>query len=133
MSDIRRAGAPYQYKGKEYELVMTVNVIDQIQETFDIHINEISKIIGDMKSRSFYKNIASIITIMLNEAIEIQNEENGEKNTPINEAEVRRYITNVNINDAFMAIANAYSLAFLMKEEDDIGENDPNRESGKSS
>lgn len=107
---------------------MTVNVIDQIQERFDRSIMQLGELL-DRNRLDFYGNVAAIMTILLNEAIEIENEKNGTDLPLFTEKKVRRHISNLNVIDAFVAISETYSLSFLKKEEDDISS--PNRESGK--
>lgn len=128
MSDLREEGRKYFFCGHEYNLLMTVNVIDQIQERFDLSIMQLSEVL-DQKRRDFYGNVAAIMTILLNEAIEIENEKNGTDTPPFTEKRVRRHISNMNVIDAFVAISETYSLSFLEKEEDDI--TSPNQKSGK--
>ena len=128
MSDLREEGRKYFFCGHEYNLLMTVNVIDQIQERFDLSIMQLSEVL-DQKRRDFYGNVAAIMTILLNEAIEIENEKNGADLPMFTEQKVRRHISNMNVIDAFVAISETYSLSFLEKEEDDI--TSPNQKSGK--
>lgn len=128
MSDLREEGRNYVFCGHEYHLLMTVNVIDQIQEKFDIPIMKLAEIL-DRKRMDFYRNVAAIMTILLNEAIEIENEQKGSDLPHVTENQVRRNLSNLNIVDAFVAISETYSLSFLQKEEDDISS--PNQMSGK--
>lgn len=128
MSDLREEGRKYNFCGHEYNLLMTVNVIDQIQERFDRSIMQLGELL-DRNRLDFYGNVAAIMTILLNEAIEIENEKNGTDLPLFTEKKVRRHISNLNVIDAFVAISETYSLSFLKKEEDDISS--PNRESGK--
>lgn len=128
MSDLREEGRKYSFCGREYHLLMTVNVIDQIQERFDRSIMQLGELL-DRNRLDFYGNVAAIMTILLNEAIEIENEKNGTDFPLFTEKKVRRHISNLNVIDAFVAISETYSLSFLKKEEDDISS--PNRESGK--
>ncbi len=134
MSDIRPAGAPLKFAGIKYELLFTVNVIDEVQDAFDIHIDDLITLLGDSKSRDFRRNVAKILTYLINEAILIKSDETGEEPKLLTEEYVRRHLSNVNMSECFAAICSAYSLSFLRiaKEEDDIGEEDedPNATSG---
>lgn len=130
MSNIRPAGAAVTFMGKQYNVLFTCNVIDQIVDRFDIDINNLSRIIAS-ENRKRYGNCAAVLTMLLNEAIEIENEEkpDEEKQKLLDESYVKRHISNRNYAEMLEVIVNAYTLSFLKKDDDDI-EQDPNRTSG---
>lgn len=134
MSDMRPTGAPLRFAKKDYHLLFTVNVIDQIVERFDVDINELSTLILQGKNRKYYANTAAILTFLLNDDIALQNEERSpeEQQEPLTEAYVRRHISNLNYPSVLAAITSAYVCSFMEKDEDDMGENVPNRESGSA-
>lgn len=130
MQSLKEQGRKFTFAGKEYELMFTVNVIDEIQNQFDIDINNL-KDLFETGSRNFYSNTAKVLTILLNESIEIKNETAEEKEELLKETYVRRHISNANVFDAFGAIVDAYSLSYMQKEEDSEDEELPNQTSGR--
>lgn len=132
MSDMRPTGALLRFAGKEYHLLFTVNVIDQIMERFGVDIDELSTLILRGENRKYYANTAVVLTFLLNDDIALQNEEKSEEEqlAPLSETYVRRHISNFNYLTVLAAITSAYTCSFLEKDEDDMGEADPNRESG---
>lgn len=72
MESIKQKFAKLNLFGKEWDVVFTVNVIDEIQDHFDININKIfSKL--ETTDREFYKNVAYVTMILINEQIRINN------------------------------------------------------------
>ena len=49
MSDMRPKGSKITLNGTEYSLIMGINIIDDIQDTYDIAIGEITDLINDPK------------------------------------------------------------------------------------
>lgn len=130
MQSLKEQGRKFVFAGKEYELLFTVNVIDEIQDKFDIDINNL-KDLFETGSRKFYSNTAKVLTILINESIEIKNETAEEKEELLKESYVRRHVSNANVFDAFGAIVDAYSLSYMQRDEDSEDEELPNQTSGR--
>lgn len=132
MGDMNYIGAPLKFMGHEYHLMFTVNVIDEVQDRFDIDITDIKDVIGRTAERKLRKNVGTVLTILLNGAIDIENEERKDKLPNMNERMVCRHINELNFVDCYNAVVSAYTGSFyhLQKDEDDIGEDDPNGKSG---
>lgn len=79
-----------QYKGKDYKFVFNLNVLEEIQEKYGSFEKW-----GELTS-SDEPNIKAVIfgfTAMLNEAIDMDNEENNTKEQPLSEKTVGRMLT----------------------------------------
>lgn len=131
MSKLKAKGAKLTLGEKEYELLFTVNVIDEIEDELKIDIDEIKKAIfkaGDkentINSRINYQNVAFIIFSLVKENCEIR-KDNGENINIPTLKQVKRMICNVNIGDCLVAITSAFMCSFLVEED----EENPNEES----
>jgi hypothetical protein len=86
-----------QYKGKTYKMIFNLNVMEEIQEKYE----SIEKW-GNLTSGE-EPNVKALIfgfTAMLNEAIDIENEENETKIEPLTEKQVGRIITEIGFQAA---------------------------------
>ena len=86
-----------QYKGKTYKMIFNLNVMEEIQEKYE----SIEKW-GNLTSGD-EPNVKALIfgfTAMLNEAIDIENEENETKIEPLTEKQVGRIITEIGFQAA---------------------------------
>jgi hypothetical protein len=59
--------------GQQYGLLFDLNAIDEIQDRFDIPISDIGDLMKD--ERKVFKVLKAMLTIMINEAIDDENEE----------------------------------------------------------
>lgn len=117
MRDLKPTGAELEFLGKKWSLLFTVNVIDEIQENFDIHIGELAKLI-DVKTREVWSNVSFMLFVMINEQIEIENEIAEEKQPLYTDIKLfKRHVSNANLKDCVLAITNAYNLSFMKKAE----------------
>ena len=80
---------------KKIPLVFNLNVMEEIQEKYGTleKWGEITQGNGEPK----VKDLKSGIMAMMNEAIDIENEENGTNETPLTEKQVGRIMTEVGI------------------------------------
>jgi len=115
MSNLKPKPTKIQLGDKEYGLLFTLNTLDDIQEHFNIGVEDLKDILDDPKKR--FANIRWLITALINEAIDA---ESGEH---LSERTVGRYITLANMNE-FM------SLAFKSLKEGSPIVEDPNLPSG---
>ena len=89
MSDLRPKSQKITLNGKEYGVRCTLGVVDELQDKFDIPISEIGEVLKD--ERSAIKNIISLLTIMINEDIDIRRD-GGETIDNVNERFVARHL-----------------------------------------
>lgn len=89
MSDLRPKSQKITLNGKEYGVRCTLGVVDELQDKFDIPISEIGEVLKD--ERSAIKNIISLMTIMINEDIDIRRD-GGETIDNVNERFVARHL-----------------------------------------
>lgn len=101
MSDLRTNCVKITLGGQEYGMVFDLNVIDDIQERFDVAIEDIGKLFEDPKSR--IKNVKCLIALMINENFEIESELSGSVPTKVDERFVGRRLKNV--QDATSAVS----------------------------
>ncbi len=118
MSDLKPKPITIELGGKEYGLLFSINVIDEIQDKFDIPISGLPELLKD--ERQVFKILRFLFTIMINEAID--DSESGEPH--VDEKFVGRKITVFDIpqlkDKVFGAFANG------MPKDEDI---DPNAKS----
>jgi hypothetical protein len=80
---------------KKYPIVLNLNVMEEIQEHYGslAKWGELTQGDGEPK----VKDLKIGVMAMLNEGIDIMNEENGTNETPLNEKQVGRIMTEVTI------------------------------------
>ena len=88
-----------EYKGKTYKIVFNLNVMEAIQDEYGTLDNWGS--LTDGKSHDGETDIKALIfglREMLNEAIEIDNEDNGTNNPLLTRKQVGRMLTDIGVN-----------------------------------
>lgn len=111
MSDVKQKTAALELKGRKYELVLTLNLIDVLQERY-----------GDMsavfeKSKEI-KELRWILWAFLAEATEIHNDDHPEDIWPeLTEKQAGRMITADNMPQVNAALLSAFSLSVPQREE----------------
>ena len=108
MSDLNVKGAKLNLLNKDWYLLFTVNVIDKVQEDFDIHINDLKEILDGSK-KEFFRNISYLTWILVNEQIEIENDNKTEQQEFLSLPAIKRSISNRNVNQCFDASVSAYT------------------------
>lgn len=104
----------------KYPIAYNLNVIDELQDRFDLSITEfVDKLLKDKRFQ--FKGLRALLTEMINEGIEILNT-NGANLPHIKEHTVGSLLTPKAI-DQITCYAIAYTLETLPKEEE--GENTP--------
>lgn len=117
MSDMRPSGSEIELGGRKLRLLWTINVIDQIQDRYDMPISEIDQLFQD--ERKAIKAIRELLTMLINEAI--LDSESGEP--PVDEMWVGRKLTVNNIRGLKSMIMRSFSDGLP------DGDGDPNAES----
>ena len=87
----------FEYKGKEYKLVFNLNVMEQIQDEYG-SIDAWGKLTeGGDTGEPNVKAVKFGFTCMINEAIDIENEENGTDVKPLTKSFVGRMLSEIGI------------------------------------
>lgn len=90
----------FKYKGKNYPAIFNLNVMEKIQGEYD-NLDAWSELIGGSKNAEpDLKALKFGITEAINEAIDIQNEEKGEKEPFVTTKFVGRMLTEIGIEKA---------------------------------
>lgn len=107
MSDLKPKGKKINLGGKEYGLRFTLNAIDDIQDHFNIAIEDLGKLFSDSKTR--IKNLRYLLTLLINEDIDCVKDETGEEIAHVDERFVGRHIDAQNMQSMMMAIMNSFT------------------------
>jgi hypothetical protein len=101
---------------KKYPLVLNLNVMEEIQEHYGslAKWGELTQGDGEPK----VKDLKIGVMAMLNEGIDIMNEENGTNETPLNEKQVGRIMTEVTIQGIVQKIQEVTIASSKSGEED---------------
>ena len=81
------------YKGKEYNLIFNLNVLQEMQDKYGTMAECLNEAYGKATGEPSIKVLAFMVTAMINEAIDINNEEKGEKEPPVTEKMVNRMLS----------------------------------------
>jgi len=112
MSDLKPQGISLVLDKKEYKLYFDLNVIDDIQEKFDIPIEQMFDILNDNKR--VYKALKFILATLINEGIDYF--ETGEKH--VTERQIGRLLTPANLKEAGSKVLKAFSAGTPESEEE---------------
>ena len=89
----------FEYKGKVYKLVFNLNVMEQIQDEYG-SIDKWGKLTeGDETGEPNVKAVKYGFTCMINEAIDIENEDNGTDIKPVTKQFVGRMLSDIGIEE----------------------------------
>lgn len=113
MSDLQPKKPTIQLGEKEYPLLFSLNVIDEIQDHFDISISQLLEILND--ERKAIKSIRYILTLLINEGL--ADDESGET---VDEQFVGRKITPQNTGTLITSILSAFSGSVPQSEDEEI-------------
>jgi hypothetical protein len=92
-------GGKIQYNGEEYGLVFNLNVMEQIQAEYGT-IEKWGALTDGVSGEPDAKAIIFGFREMLNEAIDIENDENGTDKPPLSLKKVGRIITDIGLANA---------------------------------
>lgn len=116
MSDLKAIGTPIILGGKEYGMRFTLNTINDIQDKYDINISDINTL---FEGKPMYKNLAEIISLMINEDSDCLLDETGEIRQHIDARFVGRHINVGNAKSMMMLVKIAVNNGTPKNEEDD--------------
>lgn len=124
MGIINETGAKLALAGEEYRLLFTVNAIEKIEDEMGESIDSLPQYMyktnKDGNVTGFkYSNVAKVLCILVNEAIEIREENTKTELEHLTIEQIKRRISNANIAMCTDAIASAFSLSFLEKKDED--------------
>lgn len=102
MSDLKPQSRKIMLGKNQYGMRFTVNTIDDIQEKFDISIQSIQDLFTD--ERHQMRNLRFLLTLLINEGIDCDNDETGEKRQHVDERYVGRHITLTNMKPIMEAV-----------------------------
>ena len=117
MSDLQPKPTTITLGGKEYGLLFTINVIDAVQDKFDIAISQLADLMRD--DRKTFKVLRFLLAEMINEAIDDAG--NGEKH--IDERAVGRKITPANMGNLSEAVLTAFTGSAPANDDEDVSPN----------
>jgi hypothetical protein len=106
MSDMKPKGTKLKLGNAEYGLRFTLNAIDDIQDHFDVPIENLGELFNDSKKR--IRNLRYILTVLINEDIDCVNDETGEKTAHVDERYVGRHIDANNMQEMMAAVFNSF-------------------------
>lgn len=132
MSDLKPKGRKIKLGGHEYGLRFTLNAIDDIQDHFDIPIQQLTELLKDEKSR--VKNLRYLLTVLINEDIDCVNDElisseSKERLLHLDERYVGRQINVGNVQEIMGQVIRSFSDGAPESEGEE--EEDPNGTSGQ--
>ena len=108
----------FTYKGKEIKLVFNLNVMQAIQEEYGT-VDKWGQLTDGDSGEVDVKALKFGITQMINEAIDIDNEDNGTNEPFLTEKQVGRIITDVGMD----IIAKTMNDVVIDSTKDDSGKN----------
>lgn len=92
-----------EYKGKKYNLVFNLNVMEKIQDEFGT-IDKWAELTSGKGQEANAKAIKFGFTEMLNEALEIEAEENNTEFKPFTQNQVGRMLTEIGLDKMSSAL-----------------------------
>ena len=95
---MKNIGKTLEYKGKEYEVVFTLNVMEAIQNEYGTLEKWAELTEGGEDGEPNAKAVIFGFTEMLNEGIEIKNEEQGTSENLLTTKQVGRMLTEVGMS-----------------------------------
>lgn len=119
-------GEPINFDGIDRKLLFNINVIDELQEHYDMNIADVFKLIlttDPEKVGKSYDNLCYILSVLVNEDTRIYNKTASEKREIITESEIKEYITHGTANVLTYYVLKAFNKGMPKKGEED---DDPN-------
>jgi hypothetical protein len=113
MSDLRPKKPTIILGEKEYPMLFSLNVIDEIQDHFDVPISQLTELLKD--ERNAFKSVKFILAQLINEGF--ADEESDET---VTERFIGRKITTQNIKEITIAILKAFSGSIPETDEEEI-------------
>lgn len=96
---IKEVSSKLTYKDKEYKLVFNLNVMEKIQDEYKT-LESWGELTDGKSGEVNVKALVFGITEMINEAIDIDNDENGKNDPFVSHKQVGRMLTEIGIKKA---------------------------------
>lgn len=96
---IKEVSSKLTYKDKEYKLVFNLNVMEKIQDEYKT-LESWGELTDGKSGEVNVKALVFGITEMINEAIDIDNDENGKNEPFVSHKQVGRILTEIGIKKA---------------------------------
>ena len=96
---IKEVSSKLTYKGKDYKLVFNLNVMEKIQDAYGT-LDKWGELTDGSEREVNIKALVFGITEMINEAIDIDNDDNGTKDPFVTHKQVGRILTEIGIEKA---------------------------------
>ena len=116
MSDLKPTGTKIKLGNRELGMRFTLNAMDDIQEKFEIPISELGTLFTE--SIKQIHNLRYLLTLLINEDIDCQNDTNGTDDAHVDERFVGRHIDAANMNDMIGCIYKSYAAGSPKSEEE---------------
>lgn len=116
MSDLRPKGTKIKLGNNEYGMRFTLNAIDEIQDHFNISIEDLTDLFQDGKKR--IKALKFLLMTLINEDIDCLKDETGEAKDHITEAYVGRHIDASNMQDMMSQILKTFTASLPERDDD---------------
>lgn len=107
MSDLKPKGVKILLNGKEYGMRFTLNAIDDIQEHFNISVENLGELFKESKDR--VRNLRYLLTVLINEDIDCKKDETGEEFPHVDERYVGRHINAMNMQEIMASIMKSFT------------------------
>jgi len=107
MSDLKPKGEKIKLGKNEYGMRFTLNAIDDIQDKFDIAIEELPELFKDSKTR--FKNLKYLLALLINEDIDCMKDETGQEIPHVDERFVGRHINSNNMQEIMETILKTFT------------------------
>lgn len=137
MSTLNPKGVRIDACGREYELLFTLNAIDQIQDTTGQLLPEVMLEIANVKDPNNISTLKMVLAILMNDYVERMQDPffssvQHPELIPVTEKQVGYFVTEANWGAMIDAVLTAYGYSMPDPEDDDGEESDPNAESGSN-
>lgn len=117
MSDLKNKYCTVNIDGKEYGMICTLNVIDDIQDKFGCGIESLDPMLNDPRQQM--KVIKYLLAELINEAADCKADETGEAAAHVTERYIGRHIGISNMSALVDSIGECFSDGLPEADEDE--------------
>lgn len=118
MSDLKPKGTKIKLGNNEFGLRFTLNAIDDIEDHFDIAIEDIGELFKDKKNR--IKNLKFVLSVLINEDVDCVKDETGKELPHVDERYVGRHINVQNAHEMTQKIFESVKAGTPEADDDDV-------------
>lgn len=122
-------GEPINFDGIERKFLFNINVIDEIQEHYDMNFIDVIKMIfttDEKLVRESYDHLCYVVSVLANEDTRIFNKTSKEKRQPITEDYIKEILTHATANLLGLVVLKAFNSSVKQNDEKNEDESDPN-------